>query len=75
MKDRLKSVMAEAFNINDDQIEETSSIETLAEWDSLAHLKLIVGIEQAFGIQVEEDQIVNLNSFPAILQYLETKIV
>jgi acyl carrier protein len=39
-----------------------SSQETIPDWDSLAHVRIIVGIERAFGIQLDVDEIEQIHS-------------
>jgi len=38
----------------------------LDEWDSVAHLELIAAIEQAFGVELSADEMVELTSLEKI---------
>ena len=40
-------------------------------WDSLGHVKLIAGIESAFGIEVDTGDALELTSFDKTRQWLE----
>lgn len=42
----------------------------VAAWDSVAHVTLLVVVEQEFGIQVAPEDIEHLTSFDALLEYL-----
>lgn len=39
-----------------------SSQETISDWDSLAHVRIIVGIERAFGVQLDVEEIEEIHS-------------
>jgi len=56
-------------DINDD-----SSSETMPEWDSLAHMRIVVMIEDSFNIEVEDEMLPKLNSLGSIVKYLDNKI-
>lgn len=40
------------------------------EWDSVAHMQLVAEIEDAFGIMLETDEVLGLNSFTAAREIL-----
>jgi acyl carrier protein len=42
----------------------------LRQWDSVAHLQLVVAIEDAFGIQLSPADVVELISYPAAVGIL-----
>jgi len=69
MEDKLKQVVKNVFRVDD--IEDTSSPETIPEWDSLGHLTLIHELEVQFGIQFTIDEIsemVNVRTIKEILR-------
>lgn len=43
-------------------------------WDSLAHLNLIVTIEQEFGVQLAGDEVLEMASFDAVVGILSDKL-
>jgi acyl carrier protein len=45
----------------------------LPEWSSLAHVQIIVAIEDHWSIEVPEDQIVKLISIPRIVEYIAAR--
>ena len=71
MKDKVLMVMAEALRA---EVDETISSENMLTWDSLAHMRLIVGLEDEFGIEIEDQYIETLNSFDAIYSYLRSHV-
>jgi len=42
----------------------------VAKWNSLTHIELIVGLEELFGIQFTQDEVVKMTSVGAIRDVL-----
>ena len=68
--DKLKTVMANLFHLNVEEIGESTTLENTSSWDSLRHMELILEIEKSFEIQLEADQIVAMTSYSAIMEVL-----
>jgi len=49
-----------------DNISENDSFETISTWDSVRHLRLVLAIEETFGITFDAAEIPELISVPAI---------
>jgi len=45
--------------------------QTLPDWDSLATITLVGVIEEEFNIRIDFEQMVELDAFAAIAEYLE----
>lgn len=43
--------MCDVFDVDDLQINDSTTAQDIEEWDSLSHIRLIVAIEQHFGIK------------------------
>ena len=67
----LKAVMAAVFQVAPETIDEASSTDTIASWDSLHHINLIVALEDEFKIRIPEDEVPNLTSYKIIRLTLE----
>jgi acyl carrier protein len=48
----------------------TASIETVAEWDSLATVTIVALLEQEFGVQIDQFDLPELSSFYGVKNYL-----
>jgi len=48
--------------------------ENTASWDSLAHLNLVLSIEQELGIALADDEVVAMTAFGAALEIVRTKL-
>lgn len=63
---KLKNVLANVFNVDASKINDDSSVDTVENWDSLNHLKLVLALEQEFDISFSEEQTVEIMNFPLI---------
>ncbi|MDF2802260.1 MAG: Acyl carrier protein [Anaerocolumna sp.] len=64
--ERLRNLMADIFGIDANTINEDTSIDTVDEWDSIKHLNLILAIESEFEITLDEQETVEILSYPLI---------
>ncbi len=65
-----KDILARALDIESEGIAADDDMNSLEKWDSLAHMRLILSLEEAYNIEVDADHIVDLVSVQAIGQYL-----
>lgn len=63
---KLKGIMARLFRVDPDLITEDTSSETIAGWDSLRHMDLVTALEEAFGIEFTDEQILELLNYRLI---------
>jgi acyl carrier protein len=68
-----ESVVARVFGQNAADIDDSTSPDTLPEWDSLGQITLIIELESAFGVSFSPDESVSLNSVGAIKAALATR--
>lgn len=69
--EKLKKMMADLFEVNMVHINEMSSVDSIEKWDSLNHMKLVLGLESAFNVTLTEEQSVEIISFPLIKEVLK----
>lgn len=67
MQDRIFQVVSKALSVPVSALSVNSSPETVANWDSLRHMNLIVAIEEEFNIQFSDSEITDLQSMTKIL--------
>jgi acyl carrier protein len=63
---RLRTVVVQTLRIPEQRYRPDLQLGDLDEWDSVAHLELVAAIEQAFGMQLSADEIVELTSLDKI---------
>ena len=66
IEDRIKTVMSAVFAIPVDEINDESSPDSIASWDSLKHMNLIVALEEEFVIIFNDDEIFKMTNYPLI---------
>ena len=73
IKNKVNIIVANAFGISPDNINENSSPSNISNWDSLGQLSLIHGIEQEFNITMEINEIFSILSVGDIYNLLENR--
>ena len=66
----LKTLVAELFDIPQDEVAIDLSMGDVEKWDSLGHLNLILSIEEKFNVKVPLEEIGNLKNLKLILNYI-----
>ena len=70
MKDKLKQILSSTLNVPEEQIREESSVENMEVWDSLAHLNIILSLEQSFGISITPEEAIEMTSLRSMRKKL-----
>ncbi|HQD32129.1 MAG TPA: acyl carrier protein [Clostridiales bacterium] len=52
----------DSFEISEDQVS-ALEYQSIVQWDSVGHMSLIAAIEDAFGIMMDTDDIIDFSSF------------
>ena len=47
--------------------------ESLAQWDSIAHITLLSAVAEEFGLELDDEALVNLTSFDAVVDYVTAR--
>ena len=66
----VRRVMTECFKIDPSAIDADSTPETIPQWDSLGHVRLIQALELRFGVQFSAEAVADLDSVANILKQL-----
>lgn len=69
MDERLRKVFMDVFGA--DQIEDSSSPETIEQWDSMGHLILVSELERCFNISLSVSDIVEMVNVRCIKEVLQ----
>ncbi len=73
MEATLKKIMNDIFQIPEIDITDTTSVDNTESWDSLKHMELIASLEEEFEITFTADEIVSMNDFLKIKQFVREK--
>jgi acyl carrier protein len=71
---RIKRVMADVLGIDQHSIDEGTSMDGVAAWDSLSHIQLCVGLEQEFDVSLDVAEIEHMVSYRKIVEILQPKV-
>jgi acyl carrier protein len=70
LSDRLAGVVAAVLGISEAQAA-SASAELVPAWDSIAHLNLVLAVEQEFDVHFSTDEIAELDSVARIREALD----
>ncbi len=73
MEATLKKIMNDIFQIPENEITDTTSVDNTESWDTLKHMELIASLEEEFEITFTADEIVSMNDFLKIKQFVREK--
>ena len=69
--EKIKKLIAEQLDVEEDIIKETSSIQDDLGADSLDVVDLVMSIEDEFDVEIPEDQVENIKTVGDIVKYIE----
>ena len=71
MENRVKEVLSVILELDVESIDNTTSSETVSEWDSLNHINIIVALEEEFDLKFDDIQIPNLKGYESIVKSIQ----
>ena len=71
IKERVFKVVSNIMGVSLREVDENSSPDTLEKWDSLQHMNLILALEEEFGVQFTDSQIVDMLNVQLIIMTVE----
>ncbi len=60
--DKLINAFSQALGIETSQVTDDLEYNSIAQWDSVAHMTLIAKLEQAFDIMLDTEDIIDMSS-------------
>ena len=71
---RLQSVFAEVFDDDSIVVGPELTADQVDEWDSLSHIRLVISVEQEFGIKFPTTGVMDLKNVGELADLLENEI-
>jgi acyl carrier protein len=62
MSGQLNTLIANTLKIDESLVDEGASMQTLPQWDSLAHMTLVAALESEFKVRFEPDDLLSMVS-------------
>ena len=66
----IDEVIAQALKLAPDQVRDDLAYGSIPTWDSLAHVSLMLDIESAYDVEIDEDTMVELTTVGAIKEFV-----
>ncbi|NEA97777.1 acyl carrier protein [Streptomyces sp. SID13726] len=73
MYEKVKSLLTDVFKVPEDQITPESTLEMLG-LDSLAAVEFALALEKDFGVEVSDDEVVELERLDKIVDLVESRV-
>jgi len=71
MQERLEKVFRQCFDLS--SIDDSTSIDNVKDWDSMAHVGLILALQKEFGVSISAAEAIELTDVAGIKKFLEKK--
>lgn len=69
-EEKLKEVLCDTFGLDEEEISQNMSNDSIASWDSLNHLRLVSALEQEFDIRLTMEEISSMTNYGKIVEYV-----
>lgn len=73
LTESLRALSAIILKVPVKNLTENSSPDTVESWDSLAHMKLVLAVEEKFKVRLTDSEIINIDSFGKLCELVKGK--
>ena len=74
LSERLAAVIKRELQLESLEVTDTTTADQIAGWDSLAHVKIIMAIEEEFGIRLRGVEIIRLRTIMDLQRLVDSKL-
>ncbi len=74
LHNRLEEVFRQVFDNDALTLREEMTATDIEGWDSVAHINLMFGIEQAFGVRFKGNELADMKNIGELKQFLAGKV-
>ncbi|MEN5207876.1 acyl carrier protein [Stenotrophomonas terrae] len=61
-EDQVVAVFARVLGIPADNVSDELRYATIPQWDSIAHMSVVAALEEAFGVMIDMDEVIDMSS-------------
>ncbi len=72
--EQIKLILTDVLDVENIAIDENTNSYDIDEWDSLAHINIMISISKQFDIKFSVDEIASLHNVGAIVECVERKL-
>ncbi len=74
IKETLQEIFRDILDLDDLVLEDETSASDIEEWDSLAHINLVVAIEREYNIKFALGELQDLKNIKDMIKLIEKKV-
>lgn len=74
MEQRIKMIMAKVFGVPAETIKDETSPYTIANWDSLKHVDMVLALQKEFSIRFEDEEIPTMINYKTIVNTIRAYV-
>lgn len=71
---KIRDILADVVDDDDLQLSESTAADDVTDWDSLNHVKLLIGLETELGFRFETNEISGLKNVGELIDLLQRKL-
>jgi acyl carrier protein len=60
---KYNQIFMDSFSVSEEKLNENFTYQCVPEWDSVGHMALVAALEDAFGIMMETEDIIEFGSY------------
>jgi len=72
--EQLNTVFQDVFDDDSIEVEDNTSAKDISAWDSMAHINLILGVEQEFSIKFKTAEVAQLKNVGEFVDLVQMKL-
>ncbi|MBO5089738.1 MAG: acyl carrier protein [Clostridia bacterium] len=72
--DKIKQILADTLDVNEDELSADTNIATDLGADSLDVVEILMSIEDEFDIEIPDSEIENIRTIGELVEYIETNM-
>jgi acyl carrier protein len=70
-KEKYNRVFVECFSVSEQVLDENFTYQCVPAWDSVGHMGMIAALEDAFGIMMDTEDIIEFSSYTVGIEKLK----
>lgn len=71
MLEKIKTIINDTLNIDVDDVTEETSLKDDLGADSLDLFELVMAFEEEFGVEIDQDELVNIDTIADVMEYIK----
>ena len=71
---KITEILSEVLDNDHLRLSETTTADSVENWDSINHVKLLIGLENDLGIQFETDEVNSVANVGGLIDVIQSKL-